>query len=110
MILDGAVDPTPIRGGVLAQTAGFQQAFDDFAAWCAEQESCVLGTDPAKATATFQALVRPLLDTPLPLADGRVLSFGDAVTGTNQALYADSLWDRSRAGAYRPRQRETARR
>ena len=64
------------------QAAGFQSAFDDYAAWCAKQTVCVLGTDPTKATAVYQSLVRPLLDTPLPLKDGRVLSFDDANTGT----------------------------
>jgi len=94
MILDGAIDPNadPVAENV-AQTAGFQQAFDDYSQWCSDQESCPLGTDPAKATANFQTLVRPLLDKPLPLADGRVLSFGDAVTGTNEAMYAASQWE-----------------
>ena len=69
MILDGALDPEadPMTRDV-AQAAGFQQAFEDYAAWCAQQDACVLGTDPGKATAAYQALVRPLLDTPLPLA------------------------------------------
>jgi pimeloyl-ACP methyl ester carboxylesterase len=94
MILDGAVDPTadPIAENI-AQTAGFQQAFDDFAQWCTEQPSCALGDDPDGSTAAFQALVRPLLDAPLPLPDGRVMTFSDAITGTVQALYAESLWD-----------------
>lgn len=94
MILDGAVDPNADPAAdIIAQGEGFQQAFDDFAAWCAEQDSCALGKDPSKATAVFQGLVRPLLDAPLQLSDGRVLSFSDAVTGTSQALYAKALWD-----------------
>ena len=95
MILDGALDPEadPVAE-TIAQGAGFQQAFEDFAAWCAEQAKCALGDDPAKATAAYQSLVRPLLDAPLPLADGRVLSFADANTGTSQALYAESLGSR----------------
>jgi pimeloyl-ACP methyl ester carboxylesterase len=93
MILDGALDPEtdPMTRDV-AQGAAFQQAFDDYAAWCAQQSACVLGTDPSKATAAYQALVRPLLDTPLPVVGGRSLSFTDATTGTNQALYSESLW------------------
>jgi pimeloyl-ACP methyl ester carboxylesterase len=98
MILDGAVDPN--EDGValqVGQAEGFQQVFEDFAAWCAAPEQtakqpCPLGADPAAATAAYQALVRPLLDQPLPLADGRVLTFGDATTGTLQALYSESLW------------------
>jgi len=94
MILDGALDPQtdPMTRDV-AQGAGFQQAFEDYAAWCAQQSACVLGTDPGNATAAYQALVRPLLDTPLPVAGGRSLSFNDATTGTSQALYSESLWE-----------------
>ena len=73
------------------QAAAFQSAFEDYAAWCAKQTVCVLGDDPTKATAVYQSLVRPLLDKPLPLKDGRVLSFDDANTGTSQALYLDAL-------------------
>ena len=94
MILDGAVDPdSDPDADNIAQTAGFQGAFDDFSTWCSKQTECALGTDPDKATAAFQALARPLLDTPLPLADGRAMTFQDAVTGTIQALYAESLWE-----------------
>jgi len=94
MILDGALDPEtdPLTRDV-AQAAGFQQAFEDYAAWCAQQSACVLGTNPGNATAAYQALVRPLLDTPLQLAGGRSLSFNDAITGTSQALYSQSLWE-----------------
>src|SRR6478672_9733895 len=94
MILDGALDPEsdPMTRDV-AQYAGFQQAFDDYAAWCAQQSACALGADPSKATAAFNSLVRPLLDTPLQLAGGRSLSFNDAITGTSQALYSQSLWE-----------------
>lgn len=93
MILDGAVDPNedPAASAV-GQSEGFQQAFDDFAAWCAEQDQCALGRDAGAATATYQGLVRPLLDKPLPLADGRVLTFGDATTGTFSALYSEAGW------------------
>ena len=94
MILDGAIDPNedPVASS-LGQAEGFQQAFEDFAAACAEKAACPLGTDPGAATAAYQALVRPLLDKPLPLADGRVLTFNDATTGTFTALYSDALWD-----------------
>lgn len=93
MVLDGVVSPDQDPATeLLSQAKGFQDAFNDFASWCAtSQPACVLGTDPAKATAVYQSLVRPLLGKPLPLADGRVLSFGDANTGTIQALYSDTL-------------------
>ncbi|MET0967435.1 MAG: alpha/beta hydrolase [Nakamurella sp.] len=94
MILDGAVDPEEDAAtSNIAQTEAFQKAFDDYAAWCAQQAVCVLGKDPANATAVYQSLVRPLLDAPLKLADGRSLSFNDANTGVGQALYLSSFWE-----------------
>ncbi|GAA5138323.1 alpha/beta hydrolase [Pseudonocardia adelaidensis] len=94
LVLDGALDPeqTTVQRTV-DQNAGFQQAFDAFAADCAKQPNCPLGTDPARATATFQALTRPLMDRPAA-ADGgaRTLSYPDAVTGTIQALYLSDFW------------------
>ncbi|WP_196073472.1 alpha/beta hydrolase [Nakamurella alba] len=92
MILDGAVDPTQDPAtGLLDQGKGFQDAFDDYAQWCAQQSACPLGTDPAKATAAYQELTRPLLDDPAQLPDGRVLSYSDANTATSQAMYSDAL-------------------
>lgn len=93
MILDGAIDPdADTVGESVGQAEGFQKAFDAFAGWCAKRPDCVLGSDPTQATAVYQQLVRPLLDKPQSLADGRVLTFADATTGTAAALYAEALW------------------
>jgi pimeloyl-ACP methyl ester carboxylesterase len=93
LVLDGALDPTQTTvERTVDQNAGFQQAFDAFAADCAAQPNCPLGPDPAQATANFQALTRPLIDRPVAAAGGRRLSYPDAVTGTIQALYLSDLW------------------
>jgi pimeloyl-ACP methyl ester carboxylesterase len=93
MVLDGALDPTQSTlDRTVAQNAGFQQAFDAYAASCAQQPTCPLGTDPAQATARFQALTRPLIDHPAPAEGGRTLSYPDAVTGVIQALYLSDFW------------------
>jgi pimeloyl-ACP methyl ester carboxylesterase len=93
LVLDGALDPTQTTiDRTVAQNAGFQQAFDAYAAACAQQPTCPLGTDPAKATAVFQALTRPLIDTPAPAQGDRTLSYPDAVTGVIQALYLSDYW------------------
>jgi pimeloyl-ACP methyl ester carboxylesterase len=92
LVLDGALDPgqsTVDRS--VAQAAGFQQAFDAFAAECATRRDCPLGTDPAKATAAFQTITRPLVDRPLAVGE-RTLSYPDAITGVTQALYVSSAW------------------
>ena len=72
LVLDGALDPSQSTvDRSVAQAAGFQQAFDAFAAECAKQGNCPLGRDPSKATAAFQALTRPLVDRPLAVGDAQ---------------------------------------
>lgn len=94
MVLDGAVDPTQdtVESNV-DQSAGFQLAFDAYATWCTRQPACPLGTDPARTTETWQALARPLIDAPVRTGDpNRRLSFSDAITGVQQAMYVRQLW------------------
>lgn len=101
MVLDGAIDPTQSTNEQsVAQANGFQKAFESFATWCANQESCALGRDPdpRRAVSEFQRLTRPLAQHPIPVGDGRQLSYKDATTAATQALYAPSLWARLNTG------------
>ena len=93
MILDGAIDPTadPIQSNI-DQSAAFQKAFDDYAADCAKDTHCPLGTDPAKAVDVYRNLVDPLVDKPVRTKDPRGLGYSDAITGTITAMYSPSLW------------------
>jgi pimeloyl-ACP methyl ester carboxylesterase len=93
MILDGAVDPAadPTQANI-DQAAGFQRAFDNFAADCAKKPTCPLGTDPAKAVDVYHHLVDPLVGKPAATDDPRGLGYSDAITGTSMALYSPSLW------------------
>lgn len=99
MVLDGALDPeqSPVDEAV-AQGAAFQTAFDQFAADCAQTDTCPLGPDPAAAVANFRALVDPLIDETASTTDPRGLSYDDAMTGVAQALYSQQLWRLLRAG------------
>ncbi|MGH3888281.1 MAG: alpha/beta hydrolase [Pseudonocardiaceae bacterium] len=93
MILDGALDPAQDQvSQLIDQGRGFQQAFDAFAAWCAGRADCALGQDKNQAVNTFQARVRPLINNPVSVSDGRKLSSTDATIGTVQALYVPQLW------------------
>ncbi len=107
LVLDGALDPDqdPIEE-VVAQGAGFQKAFEDFVAWCVEREDCALGRDPNQALGTFHSMVRPLIDSPVPGADGRQLSYEDATTGVVQALYTEDLWEPLNSGLSELRQHQ----
>ena len=94
MVLDGAIDPTVSAVDKnVRQMAGFQQAFNDFAAECATITDCALGPDPAKAVDRFHALVNPLVAKPAPTLDPRGLSYQDAITGSANSLYTPRYWE-----------------
>jgi pimeloyl-ACP methyl ester carboxylesterase len=93
MLLDGAIDPNanPVDADI-RQAAAFQKAFDDYAADCANDPSCPLGTDPAKAVDEYRSMVAPLVDKPAATRDPRGLSYNDAIVGTVLPLYSPDLW------------------
>lgn len=93
MVLDGAVDPDsdPIDDNI-RQLAGFQTAFNDYAADCALSTDCPLGQDPAQFVARYHQLVDPLVAQPGRTSDPRGLSYQDAITGTANALYTQRYW------------------
>ncbi|MCP9276397.1 alpha/beta hydrolase [Mycolicibacterium arenosum] len=99
MILDGAIDPNadPAEADI-RQAAAFQTAFNDYAADCAKDPTCPLGTDPAKAVEVYKGLVEPLVETPAETDDPRGLSYNDAVIGTILALYSPAMWQNLTAG------------
>lgn len=106
MVLDGAVDPTKDAvEEVVAQGKGFQEAFDDFVGWCLERDDCPFDS-AATANVDYQKLVRPLVENPIDLDDGRPLSYEDATTGTVQALYSQQLWEHLQTGLNELRQHE----
>ncbi|WP_424923281.1 alpha/beta hydrolase [Amycolatopsis arida] len=99
LVLDGALDPEQdLVESLVEQGRGFGQAFTEFAGWCAERQDCALGSDPAGATRAYQELVRPLIDNPVDVGDGRKLSYEDATTGTIQALYSEQYWEQLNSG------------
>ena len=93
MVLDGAIDPSldPITKSI-NQMAGFQRAFDKYAADCALSEGCPLGSDPTQFVSRFRQLVDPLVANPAATSDPRPLGYQDAITGTASALYSPRYW------------------
>lgn len=92
MVLDGAFDPTLSRfDRMLASYTGFQAAFEAMAASCAEEADCPLGDDPDEWTATFQQIVQPLADDPVPAGDSE-LDFDLALSGVMAGLYSPEAW------------------
>ncbi|HVW43828.1 MAG TPA: alpha/beta hydrolase, partial [Amycolatopsis sp.] len=99
LVLDGAIDPTQTeRDSLVSQGQGFNRAFGLFAAACAKHTGCAVGRDPARATAVFGDLTRPLLTAPAQAADGRKLSYDDAMTGVLDAMYSQESWPLLNAG------------
>lgn len=99
MVLDGALDPNQdIVDEVVLQAEGFQVAFDAFVQDCVTQSDCPLGSDPAQAQAAFRGLVDPLIEKSAQTGDPRGLSYSDAITGVQQALYTSQLWMSLRTG------------
>ncbi|WP_209306729.1 alpha/beta hydrolase [Microbacterium paludicola] len=93
LVLDGALDPhaTTLERRV-QQWAGFQESFEQFAAFCAQQGACVIGDDPATATEEYQQLTRPLVDSPLLTTSGRELTFADVSDAMVTGLYSSATW------------------
>ncbi|MFI7610977.1 alpha/beta hydrolase [Nonomuraea terrae] len=92
MVLDGAFDPN--LGTIerrLSAYGGFQRAFEAMAAACAEKATCPLGTDPKAWTSTFQTIVQPLRDKPVPALD-QELDFDEALGGVMAGLYSPDKW------------------
>src|SRR6185369_4504909 len=93
MVLDGAVDPgvDPIEQNI-DQMAGFQTAFDEYAADCGQTIGCPLGTDPTQFVNRYHQLVDPLVTRTGHTSDPRGLRYQDAITGTVNALYSRQYW------------------
>lgn len=93
LVLDGAVDPSKDDlEGSEGQAAGFEQAFDAFAADCVAQgAACPAGPDP-------RALVYELLEgaeaSPIPSSGpgGRSATDGLVFIGVLGALYSQDAW------------------
>ena len=91
LVLDGAVDP---RAGEVAgaqlQAAGFEKAFDQFAAECrARLAACLIGPDPR---ATVMRLIDKARQTPVPGPRGRKATAGHVLLAVVSALYDRGTW------------------
>lgn len=90
MVLDGAVDPAGGEAGSGGQAAGFERAFDNFAAWCAQSPGrCPLGDDARAAVTDAIAQAR---QAPVPGPDGRDATAGWVFWAVVSALYVEDLW------------------
>lgn len=91
LVLDGAVDP---KAGEVAssqaQAAGFERAFDQFAAECrARLAACLIGPDPRAAV---MRVIDKARKAPIPGARGRKAASGHVLLAVVSALYDRGDW------------------
>jgi pimeloyl-ACP methyl ester carboxylesterase len=91
LVLDGAVDPQPERSaGSGGQAAGFERAFDNFAAWCDSSPlECPLGPD---TRGTVTGAIEQARVAPVPGPDGREATAGWVLWAVISTLYVRDLW------------------
>jgi pimeloyl-ACP methyl ester carboxylesterase len=91
LVLDGAVDPK--ASAVAAsegQAKGFEQAFNNFAAWCRTAGSdCPIAPDARAAVNDVMAKARA---APVRGGDGREATAGWVFNAIVSALYTESAW------------------
>uniref|UniRef100_UPI0034D75EED alpha/beta hydrolase n=1 Tax=Streptomyces sp. CHD11 TaxID=2741325 RepID=UPI0034D75EED len=75
----------------LAQTAGFQLAFDHFAEWCVDN-GCSLGESAEEVREVVMELEAALDDEPLALDGDRVLTGSLLLDAVIRALYLETAW------------------
>ncbi|WP_327105541.1 alpha/beta hydrolase [Nonomuraea glycinis] len=91
MVLDAPLDPTvDFEKRTLAQTRGFQRAYESFLKACVKQR-CEVGENVAAANANVKRLMNQLAKQPLKVGK-REITQGLAVTGIAAALYSELTW------------------
>ncbi|MET8325134.1 alpha/beta hydrolase [Streptomyces sp. NPDC005181] len=98
LVLDGAMDPSlPSIEMNRDQTAGFETAFQSFAADCVKKSDCPLGTtSTADAATRLEQLFAGLDAKPLPTGETRKLGESLATIGVIAAMYDESTWPQLR--------------
>jgi pimeloyl-ACP methyl ester carboxylesterase len=98
LVLDGALDPSlPALALNRDQTAGFETAFQSFAANCVRRADCPLGTkSPADAGRRLGDFFAKLDAQPIPTGDSRPLGESLATTGVIAAMYDEAAWQQLR--------------
>ncbi|WP_406014379.1 alpha/beta hydrolase [Streptomyces sp. NBC_00984] len=98
LVLDGAMDPSLDAVDLnREQTAGFETAFQAFAADCVKKKDCPLGTtSTADAATRLKRLFTDLDARPIATGDSRRLTESLGTTGVIAAMYDESAWPQLR--------------
>jgi len=78
-----------------AQSAGFEQSLDAWAAWCAETADCNVGDDGdvESVKTTVEDFIAQVEEEPLTYPDGRSQPASDLFFGIVTPLYSRDSWD-----------------
>ncbi|HAP77557.1 MAG TPA: hypothetical protein DCR14_15935, partial [Acidimicrobiaceae bacterium] len=92
MVLDAAYEPNgdSVEEQYLTQVVGFEEAFNNWAAWCEENTDCAFHADDVPAR--WDALFQDLDDNERAGSDGRIAHQAVMDTATSAALYSESEW------------------
>lgn len=103
LVLDGALDPSlPALEMNRDQTAGFETAFQSFAADCVRNKDCPLGTTSvADASTRLKKFFADLDAKPVETGESRKLGEALATTGVIAAMYDETTWPELRTGLTR---------
>ena len=92
-VLDGALNPAlNAMQTSQGQSAGFQRAFQNFAADCGRLKGCTLGSTAKVVNAKVNALLARLDRHPLPTDQGPPLTQSLAMGGMLTAMYSPDEW------------------
>ena len=92
MVLDAAYEPSGDSeyDQWVTQLLGFEQAFENWAAWCEESTECAF-TD-IDVGARWDALIAALEEAPVKSDSGRPVNHVAMETATISAMYSDLAW------------------
>jgi hypothetical protein len=93
MVLDAAFDPVgdTVEENYSTQLVGFEEAFNNWAAWCEDTpDECAFSTDDVGAA--WDQLYADLDAEPVENSDGRLANQSVMDTATTAALYSESAW------------------
>ena len=92
MVLDSAYEPSGDSeyDQWVTQLVGFEQAFDNWAAWCEESTECAFSA--ADVGARWDALIAGLEANPVKSDSGRPVNQAAMETATVSAMYSEIAW------------------
>ena len=92
MVLDSAYEPNgdTVEQQLLTQLVGFEEAFNDWAAWCEDEAGCEFQTNDVGAR--WDDLRVQLDEQPLTSDEGREINQSTLDTATQASLYSRGEW------------------